>query len=99
MSKVFDDIVQNAISERNRLSAALEREGSRLNFRVKTSQANFMLLRWPHTEASDRAYRHLMGAGILVRNVSGAPGLGGCLRLSVGTQAENNKLIAAFLSM
>lgn len=99
MSKVFDDIVQNAISERNRLSAALEREGSRLNFRVKTSQANFMLLRWPHTEDSDRAYRHLMGAGILVRNVSGAPGLAGCLRLSVGTQAENNKVIAAFLSM
>lgn len=99
MAKVFDDIVQNAISERKRLSAALEREASRLNFKVKTSQANFMLLRWPRTEDSDRAYRRLMESGILVRNVSGAPGLAGCLRLSVGTESENDKLIAAFLAM
>jgi len=99
MSKIFDDIVKNAISERKRVCHVLEAEGKRLNFKVKSSQANFILVRWPGTEASEVAYKHLIQAGILVRNVAGAPGLAGCLRISMGTGPQNDRLIRAFLSM
>jgi histidinol-phosphate aminotransferase len=99
MAKIFDDIVKNAIHQRERVFKVLEREGARLNFRVKSSQANFLLLRWQNSEGAQVAYRHLMKAGILVRDVSAAPGLAGCLRISIGTEPENDRLIKAFLSL
>ena len=99
MAKIFDDIVKNAISERKRVCAVLEREGLRLGFKIKSSQANFLLARWPDSEASNKAYQHLISAGILVRNVANAPGLAGCLRISIGTTPENDKLIRAFSGM
>jgi len=99
MSKIFDDIVRNAISERKRVCRALEEVSSRLNFKVKSSQANFILLRWAKTEDSDTAYKSLIRSGILVRNVASAPGLAGCLRISIGTSPQNDRLIKAFLSM
>jgi histidinol-phosphate aminotransferase len=99
MAKIFDEIVQNAIRERKRVHAALEKESGRLHFVVKPSQANFLLLRWPTSEQSDFAYKHILGAGILVRNVSKAPSLQGCLRISIGTGPQNDRLIQAFLAM
>ncbi len=99
MARVFDDIVANALSERGRVYGALSRESTRLKFSVKPSQANFLLLRWPDNGLSTGAYQHLIKSGILVRNVSGAPGLAGCLRISIGTGAENDRLISAFASM
>ncbi len=38
---------------------------------------------------------HLAAADIAVRNVSGGPGLQGCIRMSVGTPEQNAALIAA----
>lgn len=99
MTKIFDEIVKNAISQRDRIFQVLKEEGRRLNFTVKASQANFLLLRWPSSEGAKRSYAHLINRGILVRDVSAAPGLMGCLRISVGTEVENDKLIQAFLSM
>ena len=99
MSGIFDEIVNNAIAERKRVGAALIKESARLGFTVKASQANFLLLRWRTSEESTVAYKNLLSRGILVRNVSGAPGLSGCLRVSVGTSKENDQLIAAFLGM
>ena len=99
MAKIFDDIVRNAINQRERVFKVLEREGGRLGFHVKSSQANFLLLRWRDSEGSKTAYRHLIKAGILVRDVSAAPGLSGCLRISIGTEPENDRLIKAFLSL
>jgi histidinol-phosphate aminotransferase len=98
MARIFDDIVKNAISERKRVCAALEKDQSRLGFKIKSSQANFLLARWPNNDDSNRVYKHLIKEGILVRNVSAAPGLAGCLRISIGTSHENDRLIAAFLS-
>ena len=98
MSQVFDQIVQNAIKERGRVAEALAKEGKRQGFAIKVSQANFILVRWPSTEASTKVYQHLVSQGILVRNVSAAPGLAGCLRISIGTTAENDRLIAGFSS-
>lgn len=98
MSKVFEQIVANAIKERGRVAEALSGESRRMGFTVKVSQANFILVRWPSTEASTKVYQHLVGLGVLVRNVSAAPGLAGCLRISIGTTAENDRLIAGFSS-
>ena len=99
MSKIFDDIVLNAVSERSRVAAALGKQSERLKFKVKESQANFLLVRWPSTELSNAAYHHLIRSGILVRNVSGAKNLEGCLRISIGTGPQNDRLIGAFLAM
>lgn len=99
MSKIFEDIIANAVSERTRVAASLNAQAARLNFTVKSSQANFLLVRWPSSEQSKVAYDYLIRSGILVRNVSGAQNLEGCLRISIGTTPENDRLIASFLSM
>lgn len=54
------------------------------------SDANFFLVR-----AQDGAalFQHLLRDGILARDVSGYPGLENCLRISVGTPGQNQKLL------
>lgn len=99
MAKVFEDIIGNALKERERVYVALSNEAKRLKFSIKPSRANFLLLRWPTNDGSSHAYQHLLKSGILVRNVSGAPGLAGCLRISIGTGPENDRLIKSFASM
>ncbi len=57
------------------------------------SQANFMLV---ECDLEPRyVFRELAERDILVRDVSGYPMLGKCLRISVGTPEENDKLLAA----
>ncbi len=61
--------------------------------RVWPSQANFILFRVESGEAR-RVFEALLAAGVLIKDLSGAGGaLAGCLRVTVGTPAEN----AAFL--
>jgi histidinol-phosphate aminotransferase len=96
MAAIFDDIVKNAIKSRNFLVQELEKVSDRLKFKVKESEANFVLVRWPNSELSSRAYQQICASGVLVRNVSGAPGLQGCLRISVGKPEENRALVDAF---
>jgi histidinol-phosphate aminotransferase len=57
------------------------------------SDANFVLFRTP-VEAS-RLWRALLDRGVLVRDVSSAPGLGRCLRVSAGTPEETDVFLAA----
>lgn len=57
--------------------------------RVYPSQANFLLVRTP---APDRLYDALIAAGVIVRNRSRIPGCEGCLRITVGTPAENARM-------
>jgi histidinol-phosphate aminotransferase len=56
------------------------------------SHANFLLVRTPDAEA---AWRALLERGILVRRQDHLPGLTGCLRVSVGTPAENDAFLKA----
>ncbi|MCC2544861.1 histidinol-phosphate transaminase [Hymenobacter sp. BT175] len=57
------------------------------------SNANFLLARFrPDATA---VYNYLLGLGIVVRNRTTQPGCAGCLRLTVGTPAENEQLVAA----
>ena len=60
--------------------------------RVYPSDANFILVRTPDP---DRMYDALISAGVIVRNRSRIPGCEGCLRITVGTPAENARMIEA----
>ena len=57
------------------------------------SDANFLLVRF--TVDATAVYHALSSRGIVVRNRTSQPGCAGCLRLTVGTAAENLQLIQA----
>jgi histidinol-phosphate aminotransferase len=78
-------------AERDRLFAALAKHP---RWKPWPSASNFILVRTPDAKA---AHAKLLAAGILVRRQDHYPGLEGCIRISVGTPAENDALIAAAL--
>jgi len=78
------------VAERARLEAALDRIAGVARF---PSAANFVLVRVPD---APRAFEGLRQRGILVRNFHGShPLLENCLRLTVGTPEENDRMTAA----
>jgi histidinol-phosphate aminotransferase len=85
--EVMDAAVDQVRAARSALREALVR---RPGVEVFDGHANFVLIRVADPGAW---YRGLLARGILIRNVSSAPGLAGCLRLSVGTDAENAALL------
>nr|WP_262905915.1 histidinol-phosphate transaminase [Hymenobacter terricola] len=60
---------------------------------VFPSDANFLLVRF-RVDAT-ALYDQLRARGIVVRNRTTQPGCAGCLRLTVGTAAENTRLLQA----
>jgi histidinol-phosphate aminotransferase len=77
-------------ADRGRLSEALARLPGVTVFRTET---NFVLARVPDAAAW---WKTLREANILVKNLDGwHPLLAGCLRITVGTPAENDALLAA----
>jgi histidinol-phosphate aminotransferase len=78
------------VSERDRMLAAF---GKLPNVtRVWPSAANFMLVEF---EDVPLALARSRGARLLIRDVRGYPGLGGCLRITVGCAEQNNRLLEA----
>lgn len=57
---------------------------------VYSSDANFLLVRFDNP---DEVYERLLSGGVIVRNRSRVPGCEGCLRVTVGTPAENDRLL------
>lgn len=57
---------------------------------IYPSEANFVLIRVDEPKA---LYNTLIKSGIIVRDRSKVKGCAGCLRITIGTQAENEKLI------
>ncbi|GAB3583722.1 histidinol dehydrogenase [Hymenobacter daeguensis] len=57
------------------------------------SDANFLLVRFAVDATA--VYDQLRARGIVVRNRTTQPGCAGCLRLTVGTAAENERLVEA----
>jgi histidinol-phosphate aminotransferase len=77
-------------AERARLSEALSRLSGVETYRTAT---NFVLARVPD---APRWFDRLREAGILVKNLHGwHPTLAHCLRITVGTPAENDALLSA----
>ncbi len=60
---------------------------------VFPSDANFLLVRFAADATA--VYEQLRHRGIVVRNRTSQPGCAGCLRLTVGTAAENQQLVQA----
>ena len=82
-------LVERIRAERERVLGALSRHPA---WRPYPSAGNFILVRTPDAAA---AHRKLLAAGILVRRQDHYPGLEGCIRISVGTPAENDALLQA----
>ncbi len=57
---------------------------------IYSSDANFLLVRFGNP---DEVYERLLAGGVIVRNRSKVPGCEGCLRITVGTPAENDRLL------
>jgi histidinol-phosphate aminotransferase len=57
---------------------------------IYPSSANFLLVR---TTGGDALYRYFRDHGVIVRNRSSEPGCEDCLRITVGTPEENQRLL------
>ena len=82
-------VVDRVRASRVRLAVGLES----LGFQVWPSDANFLLTR-PADGAASSVYHRLKTAGIFVRYFD-TPELGDKLRITVGTEAQNERLLAA----
>ncbi len=92
--KLLADQAAAIRSERTRLVAALAALPGVTAF---PTQTNFVLARVPD---ADRWFAALRDAGILVKNRHGVhPLLSQCLRITVGTPAENGELLAALQTL
>jgi histidinol-phosphate aminotransferase len=78
------------VEERGRLAAGL----GELPVDTWPSAANFILFR-PRTKDGDKVWDELVERSVLVRNCASWPGLDGCLRVTVGTEEENDVFLRA----
>lgn len=87
---LVDAAVTRIIRERTRLNDAL---GELDGVQPYSSQTNFVLFR---TELeAPVVFERLLEGGVLVRDVSSSPLLERCLRVTVGTSAENDQFLDA----
>ena len=82
--------VDAIVAERSRLTTRL----GELPVDVWPSGANFVLMRPLHRDGAD-VWQQLVDRSVLVRNCSSWPRLEGCLRVTVGTQEEDDLFLAA----
>jgi histidinol-phosphate aminotransferase len=78
------------VEERGRVTAAL----ADLPVDVWPSGANFVLFR-PRQRSGDQVWKDLVDRSVLVRNCSSWPRLDGCLRVTIGTRAEDDAFLDA----
>jgi histidinol-phosphate aminotransferase len=82
--------VATVIEERGRLAAAL----ADLPVETWPSEANFILFR-PTAADGRKVWEGLLERSVLIRDCSSWPHLDGCLRVTVGTPAENTGFLSA----
>jgi histidinol-phosphate aminotransferase len=80
--------VAEIAGERFRLEKSLPESPQVL--KVHESDSNFLLV---EVKDPDGLYDKLLGSGIIVRNRSKVRGCEGCLRITVGTPSENDRLL------
>ena len=86
----MDDRVRAIVAERERLSA----EMATMAIDVTPSGANFILFR-PIERSGREIWQRLLDQSVLVRDCSGWPRLTDCLRVTVGSPAENDAFLTA----
>jgi len=74
--------------------ALFEQLGALPGVRAYPSRAHFILIEMAG-KAAKAVFEDLLAQGILVRDLSSYPRLSRCLRVSVGTDAENQQLLTA----
>lgn len=90
--KQMEASVKKILAEREKLSEALWK----LGLIVFPSEANFLLVQFPPKISATKIYEKLVKQfGIVVRDFSKKTLLKNCLRATIGTPAENSKLLAA----
>lgn len=82
--------IRYLVEERGRLFVALDAEPG---IEVFESGANFLLFRCPGR--AHAIWTGLVARGVLVRDFSSWPGVEDCLRLTIGTQVENDDFLSA----
>ena len=82
--------IRTLLDERARMAARLARCANVA--RVFPSDANFLLL---ECRDAQRFFEAGKAAGLIVRDFSAYPGLAQCLRVSIGTPQQNERLLAA----
>ncbi|HMM20095.1 MAG TPA: histidinol-phosphate transaminase [Selenomonadales bacterium] len=85
----FGPGLAETVAERERLAAGL---GGIRGVTVFPSATNFLLFR---TAPAAELVQELAAKGIGIRDFSRTPGLAGCLRVTIGTSAENAAFLAA----
>ncbi len=95
--ELLDDSIDGQVrmlrAQRDAVAAALARFG--FVERVYPSDANFLLVR---VDDADAVYDRLIGDGIIVRNRNRVKGCEGCLRITIGREEENEKLLKSLES-
>jgi len=82
--------IRTLLDERSRMHERLEHCANVA--RVFPSDANFLLI---ECRDSQRFFEAGKAAGLIVRDFSSYPGLAHCLRISIGTPDQNQRLLAA----
>ncbi len=86
----MDERVSTIVEERGRISVTLDDLGCR----VWPSGANFILFRPPAGDG-ERVWAELVERSVLIRNTASWNHLGGCLRVTIGTRADNDRFLSA----
>jgi histidinol-phosphate aminotransferase len=86
----MDERVKAVVAERERISEAM----AALGVDVVPSGANFVLFR-PRSIPGRELWQRLVDRSVLVRDCSAWPRLTDCLRVTVGTQVENDAFLTA----
>lgn len=88
LDEPIDDKVAEIVEQRGVVAEKL----AQMPFvgKVYPSDANFVLTK---VDDADAIYEHLIADGIIVRNRNRVRGCEGCLRITIGTKEENEKLI------
>ena len=79
-------------AERERIRFQLEL----LGFRVFPSYCNFLLFKAGSISDADRLFQKALEKGYIIRNLSRKKGCENCLRITIRTKKENDKLLAVF---
>jgi histidinol-phosphate aminotransferase len=91
---VLKEHIANIVSERERLYRAL---AALPNLKVFPSRANLLMFRvgTPGDGQATKTWQQLAARGVLVRSFDKPGPLSGCLRVTVGTPAENDAFLEA----
>lgn len=92
--QIISQDIQNILEQRDRLIGQLDE----IIFieKVYPSDANFLLVK---VDNATERYNQLIDKGIVVRNRTNQPLCENCLRFTVGSKVENEKLISALKSL